>query len=309
MSSVFIAGDWGTSRLRLYLCDGAEVLDRKSGPGAVGAGLAHEAVLFELIAPWIAEHGPLTVLLCGMVGSRNGWVEAPYVACPADAAGLSAQLVRFEVQGCAIGVVPGLKAISPRQAPDVMRGEETQVIGALSLLPHLAKGRHLLAHPGTHTKWVQVEDGQIVTFQTAFTGEMFALLSTHGTLTNLAAGDAADLSDGFAEGLARHERSSASGLLHELFETRSRQLLDGWSPAHAVNFLSGLLIASDVAGALTQFDSAGGPITIVGDPALSERYRLALARQGIASELLGGEACALAGLSALFQPQAESAPS
>jgi 2-dehydro-3-deoxygalactonokinase len=305
MSQLFIAGDWGTSNLRLYLCDGDEVLDRKSGPGAVAAAPSHEAVLFELITPWIGEHGPLPVLLCGMVGSRNGWVEAPYAPCPAGAAELRDQLVRLQVRGCDVGVVAGVKGISPRGAPDVMRGEETQVIGALSLSPRLATGRHVLALPGTHTKWVVVEDGRIERFQTAFTGELFALLRAHGTLTNVGGGVIADDAEGFDEGLTRHDQAGGAGLLHELFETRSRQLLDGWSPARAVNFLSGLLIASDVAGALTQFDPAGGPVTLVGEPALCGRYAAALARHGVEAEILAGEPCALAGLRALFQSKTE----
>lgn len=310
MSSMFIAGDWGSTRLRLYLCDELEVLDRKPGPGAVGASGSHASVLQSLIRPWLEQHGPLPVVLCGMVGSRNGWVETPYVACPADAAALRAQLVRFQADGLDIGIVPGLKVMASHDAPDVMRGEETQVIGALSLLPALARGRHVLAHPGTHTKWVQVEDGRIVNVQTAFTGELFALLRQHGALTNLADGEAVEAeTEGFDDGLDRQETTAASGLLHQMFETRTRQLLDGWSGARAVNFLSGLLIASDVAGALTQFDPAGAPITLVGEPQLTERYGRALRRKGVSSQVLTGEACALAGLRALFQSQTQGDPS
>jgi 2-dehydro-3-deoxygalactonokinase len=305
-SQLFIAGDWGTSRLRLYLCDGDEVIERQAGPGAVGVATSHEQILFELTAPWRVAHGALPVLLCGMVGSRNGWIEAPYAPCPADAGALRAQLVRLDSHGAPVGIVPGVKAISPRGAPDVMRGEETQIIGALALLPDLARGRHLLALPGTHTKWARVEDGRITTFQTAFAGELFALLRDHGTLTNLAGADAAANTGGFDEGLTRHAEAGSAGLLHELFETRGRQLLDGWAGAYALDFLSGLLIANDVGGALVQFETGGQPVTLIGDPVLTDRYGRALARHDVTTQIIGGEASALAGLRALFQTQSES---
>jgi 2-dehydro-3-deoxygalactonokinase len=308
MSSLFIAGDWGTSRLRLALCDGDRVIDRKAGPGAVGAGIKHEDVLFELIQSWLAEHDAVPVLLCGMVGSRNGWVEAPYAPCPADVDDLRRLLVRFEARGAAIAIVPGLSGVSPRSAPDVMRGEETQIIGALADHPELASGSHLLALPGTHTKWVRVEEGRIVTFQTALTGEMFALLRDHSTLAKAGGAAAGAAGGGFAAGLARHAQRPAGGLLQEFFEVRSRQLLDGWTPAYALDFLSGLLIAADVEGARALIGAPDQRVVMIGEEQLNERYSQALNRLGVASRALSGEACALSGLRAIFQPSTQGAP-
>ncbi len=302
MATRFIAGDWGSSHLRLYLCDGAGVIDRRFGPGAVGPHEPHEQILLSLIEPWLAEHGTMPVLLCGMVGSRNGWVEAPYAACPAGAGDLQRLLVRFEAHGVPIAIVPGVSGQSPRGAPEVMRGEEAQVIGALALMPELAQGRRLVALPGTHTKWAVIEDGRIAAFQTALTGEMFALLRDHASLAKVG-GDRADGAGGFVAGLDSNQRSGQAGLLHELFEVRSRQLIDGWSAAYALEFLSGLLIGADVAGALAQFAAETAPMVLIGDPALTGRYDQALARHGIQTRSLSGEDCALAGLRAIFQTE------
>lgn len=181
-----------------------------------------------------------------------------------------------------------------------MRGEEAQIIGAIRLAPELGQGRRLVCHPGTHAKWAVIEDGRITGFQTAMTGELFALLRDHSTLGRVG-GEAATPGDGFALGLARAEETAEAGLLHALFETRSRQLIDGWGAAFAMDFLSGLLIGADVGGALAQFGREAGEVALIGDPALAERYGRALARRGVAVRSLSGEDCALAGLVAIFE--------
>jgi 2-dehydro-3-deoxygalactonokinase len=302
MSDRFIAGDWGSSRLRLYLCEGGEVLDRLAGPGAIGPGAPHEAVLKTLIEPWLVAHGATPILLSGMIGSRNGWVEAPYAPCPAGTADLRARLVRFEAFGRPVAIVPGVAGENPTGAPEVMRGEETQIIGALALSPDLAEGSRLLALPGTHTKWVMLEDGRITGFQTALTGELFAVLRDHSSLAKVSGGEG-EGEEGFAEGLARQDAAASPGLLHQLFEVRSRQLIDGWSASRALNFLSGLLIGADVASAALPFPNRIDGVVLVGDPLLNARYEQALARRGLRSRSLDGEACALAGLRAIIQTQ------
>ena len=300
MSEFFIAGDWGTTNLRLWLRRGAAVLDVRTGPGALAAGGAFETTLFDLIQPWLDQHPAAPVILCGMVGSRIGWVEAPYAACPAGAEAIAAQGVRLTARGAPILLVPGVTGPSPRGAPDVMRGEETQILGALQLDPRLAVGRHLLVLPGTHTKWVEVEDARIVAVQTAPAGELFALLRHHGALALHGAETPDTPGEGFIAGLARSGAGEPGGLLHALFETRSRRLVDGWSETLALDFLSGLLIGADVAGGLALFAHADGAAVLVGDPRLNLRYQAAFARHGRAAEALDGEACALAGLGALF---------
>jgi len=145
-SAKFIAGDWGSTHLRLYLCEGERVLDEQRGPGiaAARADTGYAAIIQQAIAPWREAHGSLPLWLAGMVGSRNGWFEVPYVECPADAAALREGLHRFESNGEAVAILPGLACINPLGAPDVMRGEETQIVGALALDPVLAQGRHVI---------------------------------------------------------------------------------------------------------------------------------------------------------------------
>ena len=239
-------------------------------------------------------HGALPLRMAGMVGARNGWVEVPYVECPADAGMLRGRLQRFRAGDLDATLVPGLACRNPRGAPDVMRGEETQVFGALALQPALARGRRVLVLPGTHCKWVQLEDGRIQRFQTSFSGELFALLRRHSQLAG-AVGGARDEA-AFAFGLARAQAVASLG--HVLFEARSRQLREGMPAAAADDFLSGLVIGSDVQGALDllawQADGLG--IGLVGEPALCARYAQALAGQGYSTSSLDGASCALAGL-------------
>src|SRR5689334_2477784 len=155
--AAFIAGDWGTSRLRLYLCDATgQVLARGEGEGASVPDCAGRFAA--AVAGWDRAHGVLTAVLAGMVGSTIGWREVPYLKCPAQASGLAAAACRFEADGRAIAILPGLSARGKTGAADVMRGEETQILGALHLQPQLTKGRHLICLPGTHTKWVTMTD-------------------------------------------------------------------------------------------------------------------------------------------------------
>ncbi|RZA11169.1 MAG: 2-dehydro-3-deoxygalactonokinase, partial [Lysobacteraceae bacterium] len=197
--AAFIAGDWGTSRLRLYLCDAqCVVLARAEGEGAAVPG--HADRLAAALAPWDAAHGKLPAILGGMVGSTIGWREVPYLHCPARAEAVAGAALRFDHDGRAIAIVPGLSCTAPTGAPDVMRGEEVQILGALRLNPELATGRHVFCMPGTHTKWVVVEDGAVLTFLSAPSGELFEVLSRHSVLARDSGPVRAD-SDAFALGL------------------------------------------------------------------------------------------------------------
>lgn len=296
---MYIAGDWGTTQLRLYLCDGATVLDRASGPGIGALTDTPERIFVPLTAGWAARHKGLSAHLCGMVGSRNGWVETPYVRCPADLNALRAGVMKLESQGMPVSIVPGLSCDNPLDAPDVMRGEETQIFGALAQMPALTSGRQLFALPGTHTKWVVVEGGTIKHFLTSLTGELFALLRDHSVLLK-AGGTATESSpEGFMRGLTRQASLNKAALTHLLFETRSRQLLEDVSKTDAMGFLSGLLIGSDVSGALQWFGDAS-KVVLIGDPRLTELYAQALAFQDIDTISLDGEECALNGLRAVL---------
>ena len=296
-SSVTIFGDWGTSRLRLYLRQGKMVLDRRDGPGISALTKSPRDTFLDLVGDW-REAGPSQALLCGMVGSRNGWQEAAYAPCPANAADIRERLLHIDADGLPVAIVPGLSCRNALGGPDVMRGEETQILGALSLNPELAKGRHLLALPGTHTKWVVVEDGAIVSFLTAPVGEIYALLREHSILAKAAPGDGPESPEGFARGVARIVEQGPARLPHLIFETRSRQLLDGLPKDEAMGFLSGLLIASDTATTSTWFGDLG-QVSLIGAPALSALYAQAIAAHGGTSVAVDGDAAVLAGLTTL----------
>lgn len=296
-SSVTIFGDWGTSRLRLFLRQGKMVLDRRDGPGISALTKSPRETFLDLVGDW-REAGPSQALLCGMVGSRNGWQEAAYAPCPANAADIRERLLHIDADGLPVAIVPGLSCRNALGGPDVMRGEETQILGALSLNPELAKGRHLLALPGTHTKWVVVEDGAITSFLTAPVGELYALLREHSILAKAAPGDGPESPEGFARGVARIVEQGPARLPHLIFETRSRQLLDGLPKDEAMGFLSGLLIGGDTATTSTWFGDLG-QVSLIGAPALSALYAQAIAAHGGTSVTVDGDAAVLAGLTTL----------
>ena len=297
----FVAGDWGTSRLRLSLCVGERILATRQGPGIGALREPAGEALRPLLAGWREAYGPLPLVLCGMVGSRNGWRETAYLPCPADLRALGAAALRFEADGAPVAIAPGLSCKSRLGSPDVMRGEETQIAGALALHPGLASGRHLLCLPGTHTKWVYLEDGYVRDFLTALTGEVFALLRDGSTLMRAAHATCSDPKDGFEKGLEAAAARGTASLLHGLFAVRSQQLIDGRSHEWALSYLSGLVIGADVRGAIPLFEARGEAV-VIGDGTLNERYAHAMRREGIAASCLDGEQCALAGLRTLCRP-------
>ena len=292
----FIAGDWGTSRLRLYLCDSANnVLETRHARGAAAARGEHERVLDDETAAWEAAAGPLPVVLCGMVGSSIGWVQAPYLPAPADPQGLAAAAIAL--RGGRVRIVPGVSCRNRLGAPDVMRGEETQILGALSLEPALRRGAHLLCLPGTHAKWVVLRDGAIVEFLTAPTGELFDLLTRHSVMVRDGADEPAPDEAAFDAALARVRELPRVELLHRLFEVRSRRLLGDLPPAQAWSYMSGLLIGSDVAGAAALFGAeAAGKAWLIGAPELARSYARALRVSGLNAGIIDGGAASLAGL-------------
>lgn len=292
----FIAGDWGTSNLRLWLCGGdGTVVDRAEGPGVAAATGRLETVFLDATAAWRAANGPLPALLCGMVGSTIGWVEAAYHPCPANVRSLATGLTRFTAAGAEIAIVPGLSTRTSLDAPDVMRGEETQILGVLATRPDLAQGRQLLCLPGTHAKWALLQDGRVESFQTGFTGELFALLRQHSVLGRGTDGLQPQVGPAFTLGVER--ALSGVSLSHLLFQARSRQLLDGMDAQDALSFLSGLVIGGDVAGGLAMMAGVtDAPVILVASPALIQSYQAALSVAGRGGIGLDGGDLALAGL-------------
>jgi 2-dehydro-3-deoxygalactonokinase len=276
-----IIGDWGSSRLRLWRLQGGAVAARREGPGVLGTS-DHAAVLRETIGDW-----PETAItLCGMAGARGALREVPYAACPATAAEWRQGSMDFGIAGFDVRIAAGL-SLERHGLHDVMRGEETQVFGAMTLDPALAEGRHTIVLPGTHSKWVRLEAGRIAHFRTFVTGELFALLAA----SSLAGGgdQGGDAGEGFAEGLLRARTGTA--LSAGLFEARAAQLVSGRTGAWARAYLSGLLIGCEVAAAIGE-----GPVVVIGVPALAELYGDALAGYGVDVHRRDDEACTIAGL-------------
>lgn len=290
--AAFIAGDWGTSRLRLYLCDAdAAVLARREGEGAAVPDCAGRFAA--AVADWDNAHGKLPAVLGGMVGSTIGWKDVPYLECPARLGTIAGAALRFEAEGRAIAIAPGLKCINPMGAPDVMRGEEVQILGALRLNPELGQGRHLLCMPGTHVKWVQVEDGAVTGFQTALSGELFELLARHSVLAR--GGGAVDLQNpAFALGLETARDHARAGLLHLLFSTRSRVVGGAMAAQDAPSYLSGLVVGADVGGALALLGTRR--VALICSPLLAALYSRALAFYDVETAGIDGDGAALAGL-------------
>jgi 2-dehydro-3-deoxygalactonokinase len=288
----WIAVDWGTSNLRAWQMEGA----REKGHAGSDAGMAtlkpeeFEPALLDLIAPWLGE-GAVTVVACGMVGAKQGWAEAAYrkVPCPPSGAGL----VRAPVRDGRLEVhlVPGICQDSPA---DVMRGEETQIAGFLAQNPGYDG---ILCLPGTHTKWVHVSAGEIVSFRTMMTGELFALLSRQSVLRHSTAGDGFD-DEAFAEA-ASDSLSRPEALAARAFSIRAGDLLHGTPAATARARLSGLLVGAELAAAKPYW--LGQPVTLIGAPALARIYARALADQGAAPAQAAGDALTLAGLTAIWQ--------
>jgi 2-dehydro-3-deoxygalactonokinase len=299
--AAFIAGDWGTSNLRLNLCasDGL-VLDSRSGPGAAQARGQFADVYDQLIAEWRQRVGVLPALLCGMAGSSFGWIEAPYLLCPEDLDDLADSLapVRADVH-----IVPGMRCANALGAPDVMRGEETQLLGALALTPALAQGRHLVCLPGTHTKWVSLHDGVVLDFLTVPTGEIFRMLCDHSVLVRDLDTPIIHHPHDFERGLADAHKHADVPLLHRLFQSRSLRIDKQLSPEGAPSWTSGLLIGTDVGGALPLFDAhtPDTPVYIVATEELGALYESALARHGRKSVRIAGETASLAGLTRIHR--------
>ena len=304
----FIAGDWGTSKLRLYLCEFApdgesRVLESLSGPGVSQVPGEFEATFFALAQAWFAAHDRLPVILSGMAGSTIGWREAPYLQCPVSVDEVVGGRVTFAARGVEFSIVAGLKVSNPLGAADVMRGEELQLLGWMRSQPDSQGKAHIIALPGTHNKWVLSRNGVIETFLSALTGELFALLNNHSVL--ISDREAQRFSQqAFMEGVKAVEQLDDAQLLHALFSTRARQLLAELSSEDASSYLSGLLIGSDVVGATAVFRDLVpeySEVTLIGDAVLSERYRLVLDHLGIASSIGDTDKIAIAGYEAVYE--------
>ncbi len=279
--------DWGSSGFRAYrLTDEGGIRERRTAASGIASltPTDYAAVLQQQIGDWLHDEPTKPVLLSGMVGSRQGWREAPYAACPASMAELVAALCPVDLgDGRVVQIIPGLSCRNAHGNPDVMRGEETQIFGLD--LPAQAT----LCMPGTHSKHVQVRDGRIASFATAMTGEVFALLKSHGLIAAMLASTDSKPEEldvaAFEAGLALS--GQPGGLLHHIFSVRTRRLFNELSAEAAAHYLSGILIGHEL-----RATAWAGQVVIVGTGGLAMRYRKAFAFLGIDTDVAPEDAAA-----------------
>lgn len=279
----FIAVDWGTTNRRAYLleADGRQGAEFEDGLGVLSVA---PGGFSDAVAEIRQRLGAKPLLMAGMIGSNRGWVEAPYVSCPAGIDEL-ANALAWPAEDVAI--VPGVSFADGNRA-DVMRGEEVQLLGAFAA--GLIPADCLVCHPGTHNKWATLAGGRIAAFRTIMTGELFNLISEHSILSDLLEGEA-EPGEAFAAGV--DAGLSGAGLPAELFAVRARVLLGRATREDAPSFTSGLLIGTDVAIGLG--DHSAPDVIVMGRPELTRLYAAAISQAGRAAIELDGERSFIAG--------------
>ncbi len=303
VTAAFIGTDWGTTSFRSYLiASDGELLDRIVRPAGI---LTVEdgnfgAVLHNVCEEWMREHPAIPVLMCGMIGSRHGWRDVPYVIGEVGAAELASATLVVQEEPNRIQIVPGLQATCFDGGPDVMRGEETILIGAIAAG---APQTGLFCLPGTHSKWVAVQNGNIGSFSTYLTGELFAMLKERSVLTGLIA-EKSKLPDALHEQSFHHGLAMASdgtSLLHRLFSIRAQYLTESVPRYVVEDVLSGLLIGTEIISVAQQLRRHAGKITLLSSGTIAKRYRSALTYFGHASELIEADAVCVLGLCAIAE--------
>jgi 2-dehydro-3-deoxygalactonokinase len=290
----WIAVDWGTSNVRAWGIgpDGAPVFERSAPEGMGKISRDEYPVVLERL---LGQHAPFAgdVLVCGMAGAKTGWREAGYIEAPTPLDHLAKRTVTPEQTGGAnVRILPGISQRAP--AEDVMRGEETQLLGFTVLRPGFSG---TVVMPGTHSKWVRLAAGRLERFESAMTGELFEVLSTHSVL-RLTTANAADGPDrdagvlaGIDAGIVAPER-----LTSLIFRTRAAALLSGMGPDWCAGYLSGVLIGAEVGGHRNWIGDS--PVALIGSPGLCRIYGLAVERAGGRAEIVEAKEATLAGLKA-----------
>jgi len=291
MKKHWIAIDWGTTNFRAFLMNENHPLARVASPCGLLSVENHDftGALYQHLEPWVAEAGPLPILLAGMVGSQQGWNEVSYASLPANGITLLEGIRPVSTPwGSPAWIVPGLCDESPWQQPDVMRGEEIQLLGLSALHP---SPTHFAILPGTHSKHARMEQGNITAFSTLMTGELFSLLTQHSLLGRnlpLQHEDEAVFLSGVIA--AQH----AVPFSHLIFAARTRRLSGEFAPEHIHSFISGLLIGHELSAL-----PVGQSAWIVGSTSLATRYRLAARVTQHHLTAIEGDACFLRGMSEL----------
>ncbi len=295
-----IVVDWGTSNFRAYLFarDGSIARQHQAAAGILTvADRAFEAVLEREIGGWL--NSDCDVFLSGMITSRNGWVETPYIEVPARLTALAAGAIsRKGMRGSSLHFLPGVAARHP--LPDVMRGEEIQIFGSITLEETASEEPATIILPGTHSKWARVEHGAIMAFRTFLTGELFALLKDHSIVGRLIPQEVQKEQQpfdqaAFVAGIHQAFAAASAGVLNDIFTARSGVLLDCFASSEIADRLSGIIIGHEIKSGLALFSSSeirptseirsNRVLCLVGERALCERYRLALNEAGHAAEI------------------------
>ena len=290
MATDWIAVDWGTTSVRAWVIgpDGSVVRRARSdrGMGQLAPG-DFEGALLELIGDDLPADRVTPVICCGMVGARQGWVEAPYTAVPSAPPG-AGEAVSAPVADprLSVHILPGMRQDQPA---DVMRGEETQIAGFLVAQP---KFDGVLCLPGTHSKWAHISAGEVVSFRTALTGELFALLSGQSVLRHGLSGDGWD--DAAFTTAVEDAMSAPAQFSARLFSLRAEGLLHGLEPGTARARLSGWLIGLEL-GAMRPY-WLGQNVALIGEGGLTDRYAAALTALGAAPATTDATRVTLAGL-------------
>jgi 2-dehydro-3-deoxygalactonokinase len=302
-SGPFLAVDWGATNVRAWRLDeGGAVVQRAEFPlGVAQLRPGEAAARFESEVRLALGAQGLPALLCGMIGSTLGWANAPYLDCPVSLAKLAGSLLEVAP---GVRIVPGLTC-GGLIGPDLMRGEETQVLGWQAADPARLYGRHLLCHPGTHAKWVRIEEGAVTRFVTAMTGELYDVLGTHSVLKFSAppSDDNADVEAFDPQAFDRGAAAAGDGgaLASRLFGLRGLTVSGQLPAAAAPSWLSGLLIGAEIASLWPVVAEADEKMVhVVGAARLCDRYARVLTARGVGCELADGETAVTAGLTRIW---------
>ena len=282
-SGYFIAGEWGSTFMRLYLCDQSDghfkILTEAHGTGVMSTKDFEDA-FFTTAQPWFDAHGHIPVILSGMVGGNIGWHDTGYATCPASSSDIRPFM--FKARGVSIAIAPGLSCHNMFGLADVVRGEDMQMLGWLDSQVRAADERHILCLPGRHVKWVITEGTKVASFFTGMNGEMEDILLQHSLLgRGVERTDTLSQPD-FDAGIAIMFADPTLSLGHALFATRSRLVLGELTPKTAASFLSGLLIGADIRDALKACQDRGlsGPVIVMGASELAKTYAAIMIAQG-----------------------------
>ncbi|MEW6997770.1 2-dehydro-3-deoxygalactonokinase [Colwelliaceae bacterium BS250] len=306
-SQYIITVDWGTSFLRAYLCQVSgqadlRLIDTKIGRGVSKCDGKFELELMACIESWQSEYGKLPVYMSGQISSSIGWKNTQYLPCPLVPKDIAFGGEIFSANGHDIYILPGTSCEYPDGSFDVMRGEELQILGWMQLTLSHEVGKHILCLPGTHTKWVLVENGSIQLFRTAMTGELFDMLSNGSMLIQEPQVDF-DLKS-FTEGAEYVLKGNAGDFSHDLFSVRTRQVMNQISKQQASSYLSGVLIGTDARAAQKskywEFDQVDS-IHIIGSVKISEYFAVVLELMGCNSKFYDAKQTSLLGFASIMK--------